>query len=466
MAEIYSKIGTLRNNVSSNQKSISSTLQTVMLNGQCTAGVRLSNTSGTLASLMASADTALCSAYASAASMVKSSSRISAVKYPVNVTLKKNAVIKLNYTVLEQCAAQLSRQSTQVNNHIAACTNLITELNNAKMKTAAQQAAAKVTNVAGGAAGVAAAMAAANQKAAANTLDEQMKFDAYKSTAITQINNAKKYLTTLSASLKQVIKELQTSVNAFKAADSKISKIIADFNKTAVLKKASAYDKATSTNAGGIQTTIAELEAAQKEYVAAYGHPSEEIAEEIVRLKKLVALKLTDVETIRNAFYEKLGTACGDWLNQHNSKIYGANYCQAVSYAIGLYMVTGQVYDPRELANSKAYCYWNKGHVTDKKDIKGAWDNNGKTDSYQNNLSDGLKDIYNNLLNGYPSAITYYATNGTTGSGTHTVVVTGIRQGADVNNLKPTDLIIINPADGKEAQLGSAAVIVQYRKFY
>lgn len=291
MAEIYSKIGTLRNNVYANQKAIITTLQTVALNGQCTAGVRLSNNSGTFLKAMASADTALCSAYASAASMVKASSKISAAKYAVKTSLKKNAVIKLNYTVLEQCRNQLVKESAAINTQIKSCTSLISELNKAKMKTPAQQTVAKVTNVAGGLAGMAtsAAIAAANKKAMENNMAAQAAFNTQKSVAIAQLQSAKKQLSCLDVAVKQAMNELATTVAAFKAADSTVSKKIADFNKTKALQKASAYNKAaTTSNYSEIKGTIAQLEAAQKDYIAAYGQPSEEIAGEIARLKKLL----------------------------------------------------------------------------------------------------------------------------------------------------------------------------------
>lgn len=121
--------------------------------------------------------------------------------------------------------------------------------------------------------------------------------------------------------------------------------------------------------------------------------------------------------------------------------------CMATAYAIGYSIIDKRNYSPVN--------FWN-GRM--------AYDSLGRCGGYICGFN--AADIYNNLKNGKPSLLHYGYGN----SGQHWVTIIGIRSGANVNNLQPSDFIVIDPSGGGKKMLNacsyfSNAGIRGYKKF-
>ena len=118
-------------------------------------------------------------------------------------------------------------------------------------------------------------------------------------------------------------------------------------------------------------------------------------------------------------------------LNQH---VYGTEFskygCMAMAYTVGLSALGVGEYNPT--AFFAGQCYTTKGHI-----------------NYPSSPFDATS-IYNNLKAGKP-ALVHYIWSG----GQHWVCVIGIRAGAPINNLQPSDFIVIDPSGGAEKMLSS-----------
>lgn len=110
--------------------------------------------------------------------------------------------------------------------------------------------------------------------------------------------------------------------------------------------------------------------------------------------------------------------------------------CCATAYAAGLSIITGESHD-----SDKYYvggeCNWGDGNVKD------------ETTSFDDS---SCKTIYQNLKAGKPTIVHYtHGKSGTQGVDwdNHYVLVVGIKDGADLNNLTLDDFIFLDPADGQ-----------------
>ena len=119
---------------------------------------------------------------------------------------------------------------------------------------------------------------------------------------------------------------------------------------------------------------------------------------------------------------------------------YGYNAgCCATAYAIGLSIVTGEPHDPTKYWHDGPYgymTYFDDGH-------KSEWS------GYDPQA------IYQALQEGHPTELGYIyeSSPAEQTDSDHYVLITGIREGADVNNLTYEDFIVIDPAHGDERPL-------------
>ena len=124
-------------------------------------------------------------------------------------------------------------------------------------------------------------------------------------------------------------------------------------------------------------------------------------------------------------------------LNQH---AYGANFssggCMSMAYTIGLSILGVGNYNPTQFymlsPDDVWQCYTTKGHI-----------------NYPSSPFDATS-IYNNLKQGKPALVHYVW-----GGGQHWVCVIGVRAGATINSLQPSDFIVIDPSGGAEKMLSS-----------
>ena len=118
---------------------------------------------------------------------------------------------------------------------------------------------------------------------------------------------------------------------------------------------------------------------------------------------------------------------------------YGYNAgCCAVAYAAGISIVTGQAYDPTQFWYD-GYTHYDAGH-------KSGWQ------SYDS------EHIYNELKSGHPFQLAYiYASSPLEQTDAdHFVLITGIRDGADIKHLQYSDFIALDPATGSEVPLNES----------
>ena len=173
-----------------------------------------------------------------------------------------------------------------------------------------------------------------------------------------------------------------------------------------------------------------------------YGQPSPELAAEIERLKKMLRQTEYNGETyitVSNDFKDFI-------LNQNieghkdingNDFGYDAMYdddpqfrcnagCTITACAMAVAMITGKYISPWEWANNyptQFYCTW--------KDF--------------NNNGDSIAAAIASLGEGKPCV--FYGKR--KGGGSHAVVIVGIKDGVDPNNVTANDLLIADPWDGK-----------------
>lgn len=121
------------------------------------------------------------------------------------------------------------------------------------------------------------------------------------------------------------------------------------------------------------------------------------------------------------------------------TKPYGYNAgCCATAYAIGLSIVTGQPTNPIK--------YWYDGETHYDDGHRSGW------------ISYDSKNIYESLVSGKPTVLAYiYAESPASQTDAdHFVIITGIRDGADISNLQYSDFIVIDPASGTERCLSDS----------
>ncbi len=106
--------------------------------------------------------------------------------------------------------------------------------------------------------------------------------------------------------------------------------------------------------------------------------------------------------------------------------------CCATAYATGLSIVNGRNYDPRD--------FWYDG-ITH-------FDAKGITD-YIHGFDPNT--VYQSLTDGKPTM--FHFGHNLYKNGQHYVLITGVREGADVNDIKIEDFIVIDPATGTERSM-------------
>ena len=111
--------------------------------------------------------------------------------------------------------------------------------------------------------------------------------------------------------------------------------------------------------------------------------------------------------------------------------------CCATAYAIGLSIVTGQPVNPTQFWRN-GLTYYDQGHV-------------GPYKGFDANT------VYEALKNGKPTMLHYHYKRNNGTQGQHWVLIKGIREGADVNNLSYRDFVVIDPASGTEKTLADIA---------
>ena len=209
-----------------------------------------------------------------------------------------------------------------------------------------------------------------------------------------------------------------------------------------LLNTTSQITEDSKTSSKEIKEKISALEAKQKEYVVLYGVESQAIKDEIARLKKLYG---TEHISLQPNFE-------GHSMKQTDYKLpqKGSNWgCCCTAYSIGLSIIEGKYYNPEKHSNN--------GSCT--------WVENGKygyrIGAYKNGAN--YSSIYNSLQKGMPTLLHYYYTSSNGRQSQHWVVINGIREGADPDNLTYKDFICIDPWDGKEKSLADLAS--SYKKF-
>lgn len=134
-------------------------------------------------------------------------------------------------------------------------------------------------------------------------------------------------------------------------------------------------------------------------------------------------------------------------LNQGSYNIYnskGKNCgCMACGVAMMQYMKTGRYLNPED------------PKVWDDKTKNTQWNYIEKVpNSSKRSVDDQLKILYNNLNEGTPVMIALSKSNNLNSN--HNVVVVGIRQGADINNLQKSDFLVADPNGGVVRTLAEA----------
>ncbi|MBQ5951827.1 MAG: hypothetical protein IJL66_06765 [Lachnospiraceae bacterium] len=243
----------------------------------------------------------------------------------------------------------------------------------------------------------------------------------------------------ISAYLDLVIKEMTDIVKDLAAAEEKGRMTL--FEDT-IRQTSQIQDDAAARKQG--DQAVKELEAAQAEYVALYGVESETIKAEIARIKGLYT---TEAIHLTTKMTEK---QC----NQHSyedDELYGM--CCATAYAIGLSIINGGTYTPTK--------YHRKDKKTDKGGGYNHWDDGG-VKKYQKKFS--YKTVYEDLKAGKPVILHYYYTKQVwdskqkkyvTKTCQHWILINGVRAGANIENLQPSDFTAIDPGYGKEFNLGT-----------
>lgn len=119
---------------------------------------------------------------------------------------------------------------------------------------------------------------------------------------------------------------------------------------------------------------------------------------------------------------------------------YGYNAgCCALAYAIGLSIVTGKAYDPTKFWHDGASGY----HTYYDEEHRSEW------------MAYDASQIYAELKSGNPTQLAYIYESSPANQkdADHFVLITGVREGADIDNLQLSDFIAIDPASGTEKPL-------------
>lgn len=455
MADLYSKIAVLRDSLDAVNQDIKRAYGELIGGAMiCKCGTALNSMRDAMILPMKNVDTALCAAHNAAALMVEVKKTKTVSKYIILQFQGKNHGIVIDYDRISADLDVLKKGKTKLADAKATCTKLIKEADGAQFRTTKNAHTAAVVgsaaeHVIGGAGGLSNLIQKGMQAMPpkADLWEEAAKgkkFQQQKGVVVENLTKAKNALTMETQQLDRVIALINAAIASFRAADNTMRKKFSEIRAAKALEQSKKYTKITSANKNEAKAARQELAAAQAEYKAAHGVESKELKEEIERLDKQLYGRLKAVADIRAAFIAQLGKAKGDWMEQHSAAYSGyTGMCCAVSYAVGLYLVTGKAYDPKKFAKKNGWTSYKEGHISDKVNFKG---------------QNSLKDIYNNIEKGLPSMIHYDPPG-------HFVTVIGIRPGANPNALKVTDLLVFNPAGAKEQYLSASTKIDHYRRF-
>ena len=442
------------------QKAMTRAVGTLIASGMISSGgAAIAASKADLTAPMNAVETALVNAANAAAKMEGGKATQKGIKYSIPETQKKRTQIVIDYTGIKAQRDALQKEKSRMESALSKCKTLTTKVSAAKYKAPkSTSAAAKAPALPGGIGGIAGSallmaqkqMAGSVTKSVSSTVQDAAKkalektFNEQKNKAVLGLKTAQKYMQGVIMGVTKLISTIDRITASFQAADKTMRQKASELRAAKALERSNRYRTVTDANRNEVKASRQELINAQAEYKKAHGKESDAINSEIARLDKELYKKLASVSEVRNAFIAQLGKAKGDWMDQHSAAYAGyKGMCCAVSYAIGLYITTGKAYDPKKFAARNGYTHYKKGHISASKTYKG---------------KDSLKDIYNNLQKGLPSMI-YYKPPG------HFVTVVGIRPGADINNLKVSDLRVINPAFGREEYCGAGTKIQHYRKF-
>ena len=250
-----------------------------------------------------------------------------------------------------------------------------------------------------------------------------------KNVGTTNLKQAKSDVTKIISYCETLKKEVISSVNEFAKCEEKVKSRTYDD----LLNTTSQITEDSKTSSKEIKEKISALEAKQKEYVALYGVESQAIAAEIARLKKLYGTDYISLKPNMGSYSMKQGDYSAFTIP------YGYNAgCCATAYAIGLSITRGQPYNPTS--------FW--------------WQSDGLTHYTEGGVGNyqgfNASKVYESLKSGKPTMFHYTYTTKTRSS-QHWVVITGIREGADPDNLTYRDFMAIDPGTGTERSLADIA---------
>ena len=198
------------------------------------------------------------------------------------------------------------------------------------------------------------------------------------------------------------------------------------------IKATSLITADSNTPRDTVKNAIDRLEKKQKEYTYRYGHESPEIAAEIERLKKLCGYE-------RNGIF--FVTLTPDFDQKAMYQGAGTGYCTSAALCMALAIYSNE---PKDNYDFTSQPYWIDGVGVN---WGVAYDpNNSNPWSYQDSQTIFAR-AYEQLKKGKPSI--FYGPNGNLISGEHAVTIVGLAEGADPNNLKPSDFLVIDPGDGQ-----------------
>jgi len=251
-----------------------------------------------------------------------------------------------------------------------------------------------------------------------------------KTIGTTNLKQAKTDVGKLIDYFKELSKNLTKSINQFSTCE----KAVKSKSYEKVIATTSTITESSNTPNNEIKDKINELEEKQKEYIYLYGEECPEIAEEIARLKKLYGTEAINLSPNMGNYSMKQGDYGAFTIP------YGYNAgCCATAYAIGLSITRGTPYNPTSFWNqSQGLTYYSAGGIG----------------AYQ---GFNASSVYEALKNGKPTMFHYYYTNKRGYSSQHWVVITGIREGADPNNLSYRDFMAIDPGSGTLKSLADIA---------
>ena len=127
--------------------------------------------------------------------------------------------------------------------------------------------------------------------------------------------------------------------------------------------------------------------------------------------------------------------------NDYDGECFGYGFgnegCTATAWCMGLSMITGKSYNPTDSQ------MWTNG-------IGATFE--GQGGSVWGGQSEMLAEAYNQIQNGKPSL--FYAYHSFTDGGSmHAVTIVGVSETADINNLKMSDFLVVDPWGGEVKSL-------------